>query len=120
MNMQDPSLVVDTTARVLADYTTIGKLPYVHTCARTRTYACALNQWIQTKIEKHVTVHLIHHDHVNRITDVDGAAEALVAAKSVVIVPGYGLGESFLRIHETIYVFDLFMIFIILVLGMYL
>ena len=49
---------------------------------------------------------LINRDHVNRdrvyrkrvyrITDVDGAAEALVSAKSVVIVPGYGLGESFL------------------------
>ena len=35
-----------------------------------------------------------NRNRVYRITDVDGAAEALVAAKSVVIVPGYGLGES--------------------------
>ena len=35
----------------------------------------------------------VYRDRVYRITDVDGAAEALVAAKSVVIVPGYGLGE---------------------------
>ena len=39
MNMQDPSSVVDTTARVLSDYTTIGNVPYVRTSARTRTYA---------------------------------------------------------------------------------
>lgn len=36
----------------------------------------------------------VHRDRFYRITDVDGAAEALVAAKSVVIVPGYGLGED--------------------------
>ena len=56
--------------------------------------------------ERIVTVLLINRDRVYRITDVDGAAEALVAAKFVVIVSGYGLGESFLRIHKTIYIFD--------------
>ena len=56
--------------------------------------------------ERIVTVLLINRDRVYRITDVDGAAEALVAAKFVVIVSGYGLGESFFRIHKTIYIFD--------------
>ena len=64
-------------------------------------------------------MHLINRDHVNRdrvyrITDVDGAAEALVSAKSVVIVPGYGLGEKncYTRIFHAIYI--LFFISILL------